>query len=157
MAAGPTSANRVVVVAIDRSRQADQALDWFMKNVHRPNDHVILIHVPEGPTLKLAVTQHMPEGEIQKIIEIEKRENEEMASKFNSKLQQLSANGSYRVVYATNPGEGIVDVAKQEHAAMVVMGTRGMGTIRRTIMGSVSDYVVHHADMPVVICRHHKS
>lgn len=32
------------------------------------------------------------------------------------------------------------------------MGSRGLGTIRRTILGSVSDYVVHHANVPVVVC-----
>ena len=50
-------------------------------------------------------------------------------------------------------GEFVVRVASEEKAKMVVMGTRGMGTIRRTILGSVSDYVVHHAHCPVLIAR----
>ena len=54
----------------------------------------------------------------------------------------------------TKPGQAICHVAEEENAIMVVMGTRGMGKIRRTLMGSVSDYVVHHAKMPVVVCRH---
>ena len=36
---------------------------------------------------------------------------------------------------------------------MIVMGTRGLGTVRRTILGSVSDYVLHHAHCPVIICK----
>ena len=52
-----------------------------------------------------------------------------------------------------SPGEFVVKVAEEEKAAMIVMGTRGMGTIRRTILGSVSDYVVHHAHCPVLIAR----
>ena len=51
------------------------------------------------------------------------------------------------------PGEFIVDIAKKEGATYIVMGTRGLGKIRRTIMGSVSDYVVHHAGCPVMVCR----
>ena len=52
------------------------------------------------------------------------------------------------------PGQVICKIAADEKASMIVMGTRGMGKVRRTIMGSVSDYVVHHATCPVVVCRH---
>ena len=51
------------------------------------------------------------------------------------------------------PGEVIIKVASEEKAAMIVMGTRGLGKVRRTIMGSVSDFVVHHAHCPVIVCR----
>ena len=51
------------------------------------------------------------------------------------------------------PGEFICSTAKTENASFVVMGTRGLGKLRRTIMGSVSDYVVHHAACPVLVCR----
>ena len=51
------------------------------------------------------------------------------------------------------PGEVIVKLADEEQATMIVMGTRGLGKVRRTIMGSVSDYVVHHAHCPVIVCR----
>lgn len=53
----------------------------------------------------------------------------------------------------SHPGEYICKVAKDEHAAMIVMGTRGMGTIRRTILGSVSDFVIHHAHCPVLVYK----
>ena len=29
-----------------------------------------------------------------------------------------------------------------------------MGTVRRTLLGSVSDHVMHHSHVPVLICRH---
>ena len=51
------------------------------------------------------------------------------------------------------PGEFVVDTAKKENANYVVMGTRGLGKFRRTVMGSVSDYVVHHSPCPVMVCR----
>jgi len=58
------------------------------------------------------------------------------------------------VKYGHHPGESIVDLAVQEQVSMVVMGTRGLGTIRRTILGSVSDYVLHHVHCPVAIFRY---
>ena len=51
-------------------------------------------------------------------------------------------------------GEAIVTAAKEEKAALIVVGTRGMGKVRRTTQGSVSDYILHHSHVPVLICRH---
>lgn len=36
---------------------------------------------------------------------------------------------------------------------MIVVGTRGMGRVRRTILGTVSDYLVNHAYCPVIVCK----
>ena len=52
------------------------------------------------------------------------------------------------------PGQAIVDFAEKSKATFIVTGTRGMGKIRRTVMGSVSDYIVHHSPCPVLVCRH---
>lgn len=54
------------------------------------------------------------------------------------------------------PGHVICHVADQEKASMIVIGSRGAGKIRRTILGSVSDYVVHHAHCPVLVCNYGK-
>lgn len=52
------------------------------------------------------------------------------------------------------PAEAIVKAAQEVGATLLVMGTRGMGKVRRTIFGSVSDYVLHHAHCPVAVYRH---
>ena len=51
------------------------------------------------------------------------------------------------------PGEVIVRKAEEMQAESIVVGCRGMGKLRRTILGSVSDYILHHAPCPVLICR----
>ena len=48
----------------------------------------------------------------------------------------------------------IVDLAGDLGAGLVVMGSRGLGGIRRALMGSVSDSVVRHAHCPVMVVRH---
>ena len=65
----------------------------------------------------------------------------------------FQVSGRIKAVFNYKAGEAIVETATEEKAQMVVMGTRGQGKVRRTLMGSVSDYVVHHAHCPVLICR----
>ena len=50
----------------------------------------------------------------------------------------------------------IVKVAEEIRAGLIVMGSRGLGGVRRTLMGSVSDAVVRHAHCPVLIVRRHE-
>lgn len=52
------------------------------------------------------------------------------------------------------PRSDILRVAEEEKVDLIITGTRGLGKIRRTILGSVSDHVIHHAHVPVIICKH---
>ena len=54
--------------------------------------------------------------------------------------------------YIGKPGQGIVESAEKNGCEMIVMGSRGFGKFKRTILGSVSDYVVHNTSVPVLIC-----
>lgn len=49
--------------------------------------------------------------------------------------------------------QAIVHLADEIGAGLIVMGSRGLGGIRRALMGSVSDSVVRHAHCPVMIVR----
>jgi nucleotide-binding universal stress UspA family protein len=50
----------------------------------------------------------------------------------------------------------IVALAEALHADLIVMGSRGLGGVRRALMGSVSDSVVRHAHCPVLVVRPEK-
>ncbi len=55
------------------------------------------------------------------------------------------------------PGEVVIKASKEENARLIVIGSRGLNAVQRTISGSVSDYVLHNASCPVVICRNMKA
>ena len=52
------------------------------------------------------------------------------------------------------PGDGIIHASQERKADLIVTGCRGLGQLRRTILGSVSDYILHHSEVPVFVCRH---
>ena len=55
------------------------------------------------------------------------------------------------IIHSDSPGQGICDLARDNSPDMIIMGCRGLNALRRTFMGSVSDYVIHHANVPVTI------
>ncbi len=57
------------------------------------------------------------------------------------------------LVWEGEPGEAIVEAAAAEGADIVVVGTHGRGGIGRMLLGSVSEYVVRHASVPVLVVR----
>jgi len=56
-------------------------------------------------------------------------------------------------VIAGDPASGIVKLARDLHCDLIVMGTRGMGTITGLVLGSVATKVVHLSDMPVTLVK----
>ena len=54
---------------------------------------------------------------------------------------------------AGDPATAILDVADKEGVDLIVMGTRGLGTAERWLIGSVSDKVLHHAHCSVLVAR----
>ncbi|RCW39632.1 universal stress protein family protein [Halopolyspora algeriensis] len=49
--------------------------------------------------------------------------------------------------------EETLDADTSEDADLLVVGNRGHGTFTRALLGSVSQYCMHHAPCPVVVVR----
>lgn len=51
------------------------------------------------------------------------------------------------------PVDAILDLCDEVNPDLLVMGSRGLGPVRRILVGSVSDSVVYHARWPVLVVR----
>lgn len=60
---------------------------------------------------------------------------------------------SGRVVVDDRVDDGILKVAEETKADIIVMGTRGLSTLRGAIMGSVSHAMIEKAQCPVLIVK----
>ncbi|AEG59686.1 universal stress protein [Desulforamulus ruminis] len=55
------------------------------------------------------------------------------------------------VVRIGDPGKEILEEAKESSVDFIVMGYRGLGPVKRTILGSVATHVLHATLSPVMI------
>ena len=67
------------------------------------------------------------------------------ATSLQAKFEFVSREG--------DAGQEICHLAKERQARLVIVGARGLGKLRRTILGSVSSYILHHAHCAVNIFR----
>lgn len=142
----------VVLISMDGSEFSDYAFEWYFKYAHKENDKVILLHVPEYHTI---VQSPMVMADVTVITEMmaeEEKGIKEFLEVLGQKLRDKKVGGKVKSV-GGNAGEIIIRVAKEENATLIVTGTRGMGKLRRTFLGSISDYVIHHSPVPVLVCR----
>ncbi|KAF7067698.1 hypothetical protein CFC21_073551 [Triticum aestivum] len=74
--------------------------------------------------------------------------------------RQKQASATAAVVEG-DPKEAICQAVEDMRADLLVLGSRGLGMVKRALLGSVSDYLAHHACCPVLIVKppnkaHHK-
>ncbi len=56
-------------------------------------------------------------------------------------------------VYTGSPAAAILECAEENNADLIVIGSRGLGTFKEMMLGSVSHYVAQHARVPVLIVK----
>ncbi len=76
------------------------------------------------------------------------------------RIEAEGGNVTHAYLRLGRPDEGAITVAEQIvsqaeeiRAGLIVVGSRGLGGIRRALMGSVSDSVVRHVHCPVLVVR----
>lgn len=147
-----------VLIGIDDSEYCLHAFEYYTEHIHKPDNEVILFHVSDQ--VKVPVYAYMSEGmaystdDVQLNVEKLRRKNKELETKYDEKCKALQMKHRFLLVSEDDhgPGHAIVEAAKKHHANLIVVGSRGQGALKRTIMGSVSTYVIHHGHIPALVC-----
>jgi len=158
---GTDATGKRVVIGVDGSEYANYACEWFFSHLWSQDDYVVLLNCPDLHDIvksQWSGGKYVFDRELtdQKLKEGEDRIHHEMEG-YKEKLVRHGAHGKVRAVSAKNPGDAILRTSEEEECDLIVIGCRGRSTLRRTILGTVSDYIVHHAAVPVVVCRATKS
>lgn len=142
----------IVLIAMDGSEHSNAAFKWYMQHIHRPEHHVLLLHISERNEVAGALGATSEGGSVQAMMaETEQRETT-FLDILSKKLKSEGIGGKVKSVTG-KPGEAICQVANDENVTFIVTGTRGLGRIKRTFVSSVSDYILHHAHCPCIVVK----
>jgi nucleotide-binding universal stress UspA family protein len=135
-----------ILVAYDGSPHSDRALDTALALAKYTQSELVLVHAHDkipsylgDPNFQQAVNRAVIAG----------RELLDTAAKrARAAGVQVMTN-----VLEGPPAEAILRVAEAEHCDLIVMGSRGLGQLKGLLLGSVSERVLQHAAIPVMIVR----
>jgi nucleotide-binding universal stress UspA family protein len=135
-----------IVVGIDGSGPADQALAWAAEEARRWDAELVVVHAWQYPYPVEPVTV-MPA-----------REGLEAAARavLDEAMAKARELGGPTVAVGGVLLEGSAAHAvleSSEDADLIVVGSRGRGGFASLLLGSVSQQVAHHATAPVAIIR----
>ncbi|CAJ1963192.1 unnamed protein product [Sphenostylis stenocarpa] len=149
-------------VAIDFSACSIKALNWTLDNVVKEGDHLILIVVRhatyEHGEMQLWETTGSP------LIPLSEFAEPAAMKKYQFKpepavidiVQTAARQKNIMVlmkIYWGDAREKLCEAVDQVPLDSLIMGNRGLGTLQRVIMGSVSNFVVNNATCPVTVVK----
>jgi len=144
-----------VFIAVDSSEIAEKTCKWYFENLHKDGNEVIIGHYaeqPKLPTVSFEKLGSFPADEISKIMKDHNKKMQDIEFTFTA-IASKHKNSKVVVQTSTHSaGRAVIDAAESFGSEMVVIGSRGLGVIKRKFLGSVSDYVLHHSNIPVTIC-----
>jgi len=142
---------RRVLVPTDFSDGAAGGLEWARALARAFDAEIVLLHVVDlgatwvplsGPAVFPAPTPASAVAEVA-----------DLAKTALHALGQDAPEVTQRLVRTGHPREQIPEVALEVGADMIVMGSHGRRGMSHLVIGSVAEYVVRHATVPVLIIR----
>ncbi|KAL5541962.1 hypothetical protein UlMin_009672 [Ulmus minor] len=154
---------RRVGVAVDFSACSKQALKWAVDNIIRDGDHLVLLTVrPKGnyeegeaQLWKTSGSPFVPLSEICDPTTMKKYglEPDPETLEIVSTIARQKEVVVLLKVYWGDPRDKICQAINDIHLSCLVIGNRGLGKLKRVVMGSVSNYVVNNAPCPVTVVK----
>ena len=126
-----------LLVCVDGSENSVKALDYALKLAEKMGSKITLLNVQE-----LRLYESSP------------KTAEELGDKILSKTLDAVGEKKIKVDKKLEFGvtsDSIVDVAEKGNYDLIVLGSRGLGTVKRFLLGSISDDVSHKAKCSVLI------
>ncbi len=133
-----------ILLATDLSPTSGPATDEAFAAARRLGAHLLIVSVIDSTALR------MPGGRFNARVDQVRSRRETAAQELVQRGRREGVRVTF-LVWEGDPGDSILEAARAEQADMIVLGSHGRGPIGRLLLGSVSQHVVRHAGVPVVV------
>lgn len=139
-----------ILFPTDGSETSKKALTYVKNMALRFNAEVTLLNIYE---FKLLIGGY----EINPTIVVELEQNlqkrgEEILDEAKKELDDMGVN-SNTVMIQGEPGVSIVEYLNNDKFDLLIIGSHGTGTMKSLLIGSTSNYVIHHTKCPTLIIQ----
>ena len=141
---------RQVLCATDLSQASEPAWDEAQRLARLFGAELVLLHVV--PPLPIPLEGYFPPQMYQELVEGASREAQEALEGLLARMADPRVKARARVEEGA-AAQRILDVAREESADLVVVGTHGRTGFGRILLGSIADRVVRVAPCPVLTVR----
>jgi len=150
---------RKVLIAYDNSVASSRMFEWALRDILRPDlDHVVLatvLDIQESTYIKAQFMKDEASGRQSHGRRLSIVEQDEATLQLKPLVEKLVSKG-ITVQVTVVKGDAkvkLTELSTDLHADLVIIGSRGLGPIKKMLMGSVSDYIVHNCECPVIVAR----
>jgi len=143
-----------MLVAYDGSEASKKAVDMVIKCANEEDQIVLLTVVPAELAESSFTKMLLPTIDLSSIVKSGSFKQKAMES-LNKIVKEIEHDVSKVeiAVEAGDPADEILLSAKKYNADIIVLGYKGYGKEGRFLLGSVTDKVVRHASVSVLVVR----
>jgi nucleotide-binding universal stress UspA family protein len=141
-----SAANGAVVVAVDATTHSDAALEWAVRHATAHRRPLLIVHAAGVPTVYASMTGPVENRSELRIL------GRRTTDRALGLVRRQSPDLEVRVRMTLGTARDVV-LASLEGAHLLVVGSRGRGSIASVVLGSVSVGLSAHAPCPVVVVR----
>ena len=134
-----------ILVPIDGSKNSLRGLDEAIYLARQCQAVIIglnVIQVPPGIVLNKKKLESGSLKAVQMLMDAAKTKSARHGIQF-----------TYKIIKGADPGYDIIQFSKNHKNDLIIIGARGLGAIKETFLGSVSNYVLHKSKVPVLIVK----
>jgi nucleotide-binding universal stress UspA family protein len=140
-----------ILLATDGSEGAKLASDTAATLAASTGSELHVVCV--GPGLPLYEVPDYP-ARFEEVVEEQRQETRGVLDELVKTIEDAgTAVAQSHLEMDERPDRAIVELAEKLSVGLIVLGSRGLGGLKRTLLGSVSTSVVRHAHCPVMIAR----